>query len=109
MAGIWMRACTLSARDLFGAETVDVLIQRVAGDLPQFADLDRLDLARGAEVEHVGPADPKQPRGLGQGQDSGEVPSLFRAGRAQDESGGLPGIGLPTRATGISRSGRSPR
>jgi hypothetical protein len=38
------------------AQPVDVAVDRVTGDLPEPADLERVDLAYGEQVEHEGPA-----------------------------------------------------
>ena len=44
------------------AQSVVVAVDRVTGDLPESADLERVDLARGEQVEHEGPAYAEQSR-----------------------------------------------
>src|SRR6266851_3090613 len=47
---------------LLRAQPLDIAVDRVAGDLPPLADLERVDLAGGDEVEHEGPAYAEQVR-----------------------------------------------
>jgi hypothetical protein len=71
---MWRRVI---ANGLLGSKAIDVLVESIIRDLPELADLDRLDMARCYEAEHVGSADPEQPRGL---WDRMQAPAVVAAG-----------------------------